>query len=98
MTMKPSRRLALTAAVSTVLFAAPTTLLAAGFYIQEQGASGLGRAYAGEAAIASDASTIYFNPAGMTRLESDEVQVGGASADPEYRGQEPRDDHQRHAV
>ncbi|WP_038051537.1 OmpP1/FadL family transporter [Thioalkalivibrio sp. ALJ1] len=76
MTMKPSRRLALTAAVSTVLFATPTTLLAAGFYIQEQGVSGLGRAYAGEAAIASDASTIYFNPAGMTRLERNEVQAG----------------------
>ncbi|WP_019626389.1 OmpP1/FadL family transporter [Thioalkalivibrio sp. ALJT] len=76
MTMMPSHRLALAAAVSTALFAAPTTLLAAGFYLQEQGVSGLGRAYAGEAAIASDASTIYFNPAGMTRLERNEVQAG----------------------
>ncbi|AKJ94408.1 aromatic hydrocarbon degradation protein [Thioalkalivibrio versutus] len=76
MTLTPSRRLALSIAVSSALFAAPTTLLAAGFYLQEQGVSGLGRAYAGEAAIASDASTIHFNPAGMTRLESNELQAG----------------------
>ena len=50
--------------------------MAAGFYIQEQGVSGLGRAYAGDAAIASDASAIYFNPAGMTRLDDNELQAG----------------------
>ncbi|WP_017941907.1 MULTISPECIES: OmpP1/FadL family transporter [unclassified Thioalkalivibrio] len=76
MTLKPSRRLALAATVSTVLFAAPTTLMAAGFYIQTQGASGLGRAHAGDVVVASNASTIYFNPAGMTRLERNEVQAG----------------------
>lgn len=48
---------------------------AAGFYIQEQGVSGLGRAYAGDAAVASDASTIYFNPAGMTYLSGPEFQA-----------------------
>ncbi|MCG5514456.1 OmpP1/FadL family transporter [Ectothiorhodospira shaposhnikovii] len=48
---------------------------AAGFYIQEQSVSGLGRAFAGDAAIASDASTIFFNPAGMTYLSGPEVQV-----------------------
>ena len=40
----------------------------AGFNLLEQNASGLGNAYAGSAAIADNASTIYFNPAGMTRL------------------------------
>ncbi|MBK1674489.1 aromatic hydrocarbon degradation protein [Ectothiorhodospira shaposhnikovii] len=48
---------------------------AAGFYIQEQSVSGLGRAFAGDAAIASDASTIFFNPAGMTYLSGPEVQA-----------------------
>jgi long-chain fatty acid transport protein len=41
---------------------------AAGFALIEQNASGLGNAYAGQAAAAEDASTIFFNPAGMTRL------------------------------
>jgi len=40
----------------------------AGFALIEQGVSGLGNAYAGGAAGAEDASTIFFNPAGMTRL------------------------------
>lgn len=40
----------------------------AGFALIEQNASGLGNAYAGQAASAQDASTIYFNPAGMTLL------------------------------
>ncbi|WP_018994098.1 OmpP1/FadL family transporter [Thioalkalivibrio sp. ALgr1] len=75
MTHYSTRRLALSVAVAGAVFAAPATLLAAGFYIQEQGVTGLGRAYAGEAAAANDASTIYFNPAGMTRLQSGEFQA-----------------------
>ena len=39
-----------------------------GFALIEQNASGIGNAYAGQAATAQDASTIYFNPAGMTLL------------------------------
>lgn len=49
---------------------------ASGFAIIEQSVSGLGNAYAGAAATAEDASTIYFNPAGMTLLEGQQV-VGG---------------------
>jgi long-chain fatty acid transport protein len=41
---------------------------AAGFALIEQNGSGVGNAYAGAAAVAEDASTIFFNPAGMTRL------------------------------
>lgn len=41
---------------------------AAGFALIEQNASGLGNAYAGQAAVAEDASTIFFNPAGLTEL------------------------------
>lgn len=41
---------------------------AAAFQLLEQNASGQGNAYAGSAAVASDASTIFFNPAGMTYL------------------------------
>ena len=41
---------------------------AAGFALHEQGASGLGNAYAGAAAVAEDATTVWWNPAGMARL------------------------------
>lgn len=41
---------------------------AAGFALQNQNGAGTGYAYAGAAAVAQDASTIYFNPAGMTYL------------------------------
>jgi len=41
---------------------------AAGFALSEQGVSGLGNAYAGAAAVAQDASTVWWNPAGMSRL------------------------------
>lgn len=41
---------------------------ASGFQLLEQNASGLGNAYAGTAAVAEDASTIFFNPAGMSFL------------------------------
>ncbi|MYN12659.1 fatty acid transporter [Pusillimonas sp. TS35] len=49
---------------------------AAGFQLLEQNASGLGNAYAGSAAVADDASTIYYNPAGMTKLEGVNVSGG----------------------
>jgi len=42
--------------------------LASGFQILEQNGSGLGNAYAGTAAVAQDASTVFFNPAGMALL------------------------------
>ncbi|MDT3705878.1 MAG: outer membrane protein transport protein [Thiobacillus sp.] len=50
---------------------------AAGFSLIEQNASGLGNAYAGAAAVAEDASTIYFNPAGMTLLPDRQLVVVG---------------------
>ena len=49
---------------------------AAGFALIEQNASGMGNAYAGGGAIAEDASTIFFNPAGMTYIDG--TQAVGA--------------------
>jgi long-chain fatty acid transport protein len=49
---------------------------AAGFALIEQGVSGLGNAYSGGAASAEDATTIFFNPAGMTRLNGQQAIVG----------------------
>lgn len=56
--------------------AASATAQAAGFALIEQSASGMGNAYAGGGAIAEDASTIFFNPAGMTYIEG--TQAVGA--------------------
>ena len=41
---------------------------ASGFQLQEQNASGLGLAYSGMAAAVQDASTVFWNPAGMSYL------------------------------
>ncbi|AAZ98549.1 long chain fatty acid transport protein [Thiobacillus denitrificans ATCC 25259] len=64
-------------AASLALAAAGGAAHAAGYALIEQNASGLGNAYAGQAAAASDASTIYFNPAGMTRLPDRQIVVAG---------------------
>jgi len=51
---------------------------ASAFALSEQGVSGLGNAYAGAAAVAEDASTVWWNPAGMSRLGSGKhLLVGG---------------------
>lgn len=50
---------------------------AAGFALIEQGVSGLGNAYAGGAASAQDATTIFYNPAGLTRLNKPEFVLAG---------------------
>lgn len=57
---------------------------AAGFQLLEQNASGLGNAYAGSAALADNASTVFFNPAGMALLEGGQVSVGFAAVRPSY--------------
>jgi long-chain fatty acid transport protein len=60
----------------TLMAAAWGQANAAGFALIEQGASGLGNAYAGAGAVAADASTVFFNPAGMMYLQGN--QVAGA--------------------
>lgn len=49
---------------------------AAGFALIEQSVSDMGTAYAGGGALASDPSTLFFNPAGMTRLEGTQASAG----------------------
>ena len=57
---------------------------ASGFQLQEQSASGIGNAFAGSAAVAENASTIYFNPAGMTQLQDHEISGGLALVKPSF--------------
>ena len=56
------------ASSSLLLASLPGVALASGFQLLEQNASGMGQAYAGSAAVAEDASTVFFNPAGMALL------------------------------
>jgi long-chain fatty acid transport protein len=65
--------------VEAALAAMASGASAAGFQLMEQNASGLGNAYAGQGASAQDASTIFFNPAGMTYLPGKNV-VGAINA------------------
>lgn len=58
---------------------------AAGFQLLEQNASGIGNAYAGSAAVAENASTIFFNPAGMTQLQSREISLGASAIHTSYK-------------
>jgi long-chain fatty acid transport protein len=61
-------RTLLATTIATAMASLSGSVCAAGFQLMEQNASGLGNAYSGAAAAAEDASTIYFNPAGLTRL------------------------------
>ncbi|MFA6921193.1 MAG: outer membrane protein transport protein, partial [Gallionella sp.] len=55
---------------------------ASGFALIEQSGSGLGNAFAGGAASAGDASTIFYNPAGMSRLSGKQITVAGSMIGP----------------
>jgi long-chain fatty acid transport protein len=59
------------------LFLTAGSSYGAGFALIEMSASGMGNAFAGGSASAQDASTAYFNPAGLTRLEGNQVLVAG---------------------
>lgn len=59
---------------------------ASGFQLLEQNASGLGNAFAGSAAVAQDASTVFFNPAGMALLpQGRSFAIGVDAIDPTAR-------------
>lgn len=58
-----------------VLAMSSTGVNAAFLQIQENSASGLGNAFAGGSAIAEDASTVWYNPAGMTYLKEPQLVV-----------------------
>lgn len=61
--------------VASALLVMSGAASASGFALIEQSASGMGNAFAGGAASAEDASTVFFNPAGMSRLSGSQVVV-----------------------
>ena len=62
------RKAALSLAVAGAFAGGVSQAHAAAFALIEQNASGMGNAFSGAAAAAEDASTIYYNPAGMSLL------------------------------
>jgi long-chain fatty acid transport protein len=68
----PRTRIA-TAVVALTLALGAGQAFGSAFGLQTQNASGLGHAYAGGAAAAEDVSTIFYNPAGLVRLQKTEA-------------------------
>ncbi|NMU30223.1 aromatic hydrocarbon degradation protein, partial [Vibrio parahaemolyticus] len=79
--MKTNKTL-LSTAVALSLLGATGMANAAGFQLAEYSATGLGRAYAGEAAMADNASAQWRNPAMLTYLEGTQVSVGAIYVNP----------------
>jgi long-chain fatty acid transport protein len=76
----------LTIAISAAIVATgASTVHAAGFQLKEQSAEGQGNSFAGQTAKAVDASTIFFNPAGMARLNGNHVQSNLSFIAPEAK-------------
>jgi long-chain fatty acid transport protein len=67
--------------LSLAITLASTQIFASGFALNEQSISGMGTGYAGRSSAADDASTVYGNPAGMSRLKRQQVTVGVAAID-----------------
>src|SRR5438046_6638151 len=76
------------AALASLGAVVSTQALAAGFMIRENSAIAVGTAYAGNGSRADAPSTVFNNPAGMTRLTDDEVEGGIAVILPsiEFKG------------
>ena len=62
--------------IAGLLSLACTNTFAAGFALIEQSVSSMGTAYAGAGSISEDASTVFFNPASMARLEGSQLSAG----------------------
>ncbi|MFN4021265.1 MAG: OmpP1/FadL family transporter [Hydrogenophilus thermoluteolus] len=76
----------LTTLASALFVAGLSSAHAGGFQLLEQNASGIANAYAGSAAVADNASTIFFNPAGVTQLSgAKEVSLGLAVVKPSFK-------------
>ncbi|MFD1805321.1 outer membrane protein transport protein [Pasteurella oralis] len=67
--------------LSSILAVAAGSASAAAFQLAEVSTSGLGRAYAGEAAIADNAAVVATNPALMTQFKQAEISVGAIFVD-----------------
>ncbi|GIC78305.1 OmpP1/FadL family transporter [Moritella sp. F3] len=70
-------------ALAVTALLAASQVHAAGFQVSEHSASGLGRAFAGEAAIGDDAASLARNPALMATFDKAQLSVVGSYVSPE---------------
>ncbi|MFW0758423.1 OmpP1/FadL family transporter [Pseudomonas sp. H11T01] len=75
------KKVMLKTTLSLAVTLASTQIFAAGFAVNEQSISGMGTGFAGRSSSADDASTIFGNPAGMSRLKRAQVTGGVAMID-----------------
>lgn len=76
----------ISAAIVTLLLGCSTTALAGGFQLMEENVTNMGNAYAGTGAQADDASTQWYNPAGMVRLDNPQFVLSGSYIDVNIHG------------
>jgi len=67
---------------SLLLMGSQNAVHASGFALIEMNASGQGNAYAGAAVGTNNASTIFFNPAGMMNFDGDQLVIAGHFIEP----------------
>ncbi|QUM75134.1 outer membrane protein transport protein [Moritella sp. 24] len=70
-------------ALAVTALLAASQVHAAGFQVSEHSASGLGRAFAGEAAIGDDAASLARNPALMATFDKAQLSVVGSYVSPD---------------
>ncbi|MCP2066268.1 UNVERIFIED_ORG: long-chain fatty acid transport protein [Pseudomonas reinekei] len=75
------KKVMLKTTLSLAVAMASTQLFASGFALNEQSISGMGTGFAGRSSSADDASTVFGNPAGMSRIKRQEVTGGLAAID-----------------
>ncbi|MBB3243421.1 long-chain fatty acid transport protein [Pseudomonas sp. Tn43] len=75
------KKVMLKTTLSLAVAMASTQLFASGFALNEQSISGMGTGFAGRSSSADDASTVFGNPAGMSRLKREQVSGGVAFID-----------------
>lgn len=75
------KKVILKTTLSLAVALASTQIFASGFALNEQSISGMGSGFAGRSSSADDASTIFGNPAGMSRLKREQVTGGVALLD-----------------
>src|SRR5690625_1379867 len=71
-------------AMAAAIGSAPASY-GASFYLLEQSPAHLGHAFAGTASNINDASTVYFNPAGMAQLDGKQLTAGLNAVTPRAR-------------
>ncbi|WP_223455929.1 MULTISPECIES: OmpP1/FadL family transporter [unclassified Pseudomonas] len=75
------KKVMLKTTISLAVAMASTQIFASGFAVNEQSISGMGTGFAGRSSSADDASTIFGNPAGMSRIKREQVTGGVAMID-----------------